>query len=121
MPLSWLWPHLRVGAGAAHTQLKLEDFSSNLDVAERSFGAAVTVGGGLSFRTPTRLFEKHDGSLASLSFALLVEGGYRYAQAAEFELSDHRRGENGLDVPSVSLGDLARSGPYLRAAVVLRM
>jgi hypothetical protein len=115
---SWLWPHVRAGVGFATTQLTVKDRVANVDFDDRATGAAGSFGGGFTLRTPTRAMETRRGKLASLSFGVMVEGGYTVAQDAELKLEP----AHGGDVRRVSSAALKfeRSAAYLRILFVTR-
>lgn len=119
-PTSWLWPHLRLGVGTAHTRLSLQEAESNLDYTGHDWGLAAVLGAGISLRTPTRLFETRGGKLSSLSVGVRFEGGYRYAQAADLTVEDTAE-DGDIAVAPVQLGSLDRSGAYVRIQAVLRL
>ena len=78
------------------------------------------MGAGFLLRTPTRLFENAQGALASLSVGLLVEGGYTLVGPAKLALVPTDTPLQAIDLQEPALGELNRSGPYVRASVVLR-
>lgn len=113
----WLWPHLRAAVGVVVTRFRLEDLDS-FDFEDRDAHVASTLGAGFTLRTPSRLFETHRGRLSSFSIGLTLEAGYTYAKAASLEATPTADSE--LARATFSLGELERSGAYLRALVALR-
>jgi hypothetical protein len=112
----WLFPYLRAGVGAQLTRIDLDD--DVFRAHDRSAGATGSIGAGFTLQTPRRLFETHGGRLASLSFGLLLEGGYAFASAADYKLKIKSSGD--LPVARIPLGKLDLGGPYLRILGVLR-
>ncbi len=115
---AWMQPHLRLNAGVTiwETQLRVQGTEfANDGVAP--FGSATA---GLLVRTPTRMFENSRGRLASLGFGVLLEGGY--GVEAPWTMDVERPGPDGNDIELAesSLGDLGRSGPFVRASLVGR-
>jgi hypothetical protein len=115
---NWLAPHLRAGVGMVTSRLQLEDASAALRLEDREHGALGVLGGGLTLRTPSRLFESRAGRLSSLSLGLLFEGGYLIAAAASYQ----GKPQGGSEVPqqTLSLGSLDQAGGYLRLLGVVR-
>ncbi|MDB4940725.1 MAG: hypothetical protein JWP97_259 [Labilithrix sp.] len=114
----WLWPHVRAAVGGVTSHFKQRDTLARLDYDDRSSSAIGTFGAGFTLRTPARLFETHRGWLASLSFGLLVEGGYTVAKPADFHLKPTQSGD--LARSTFAVGSVDRSAPYLRLMGVLR-
>jgi hypothetical protein len=77
-------------------------------------------GAGLTLRTPTRVFEDRGGRMASLSVGLMVEGGYALRAPLELNLDGPGPGDGDIALSEGSLGELSRSGPYVRTSIVLR-
>jgi hypothetical protein len=117
--IPWLWPHVRGGLGAIWTRVNLHGGGDSGAISDRDVALASSVGGGFSLRTPTRAFETRRGRLASLSFSLLIEGGYTFAKAASFSGTPHGGSADIARAP-VQLGSLARDAPYLRMLGVAR-
>jgi hypothetical protein len=115
---TWLFPQLRAGLGAQLSRADLHDFGGDFRAHDRSAGAAGSLGGGVLFQTPRRLFETHGGRLSSLVIGLLVEGGYAFTGAADYQLKV--KAESDLGSARIALGKLGLSGPYLRLAGVVR-
>ena len=82
------------------------------------FGSA---GLGLTLRTPTRTFEDRRGNLASLSFGLMIEGGYTLSAPLDFKLDGPGPRKSDITLSEADLGELDRSGPYVRVSLVGRM
>jgi hypothetical protein len=118
LKLNWLAPHLRAGAGLFASRLQLQDSSTDLELEDREQGAIGVFGGGLTLRTPSRLFESHGGHLSSLSFGVLVEGGYVAAGAASYQ--GKPTGDSELPKETLALGSLDQGGGYLRVLGVVR-
>jgi hypothetical protein len=115
---NWLAPHVRAGAGLFATRLQLQDPSADLELEDREQGALGVLGGGLTLRTPSRLFESHAGYLSSLSFGVLVEGGYILAGSATYQGKPDADGD--LPQQSLALGSLDQGGGYVRVLGVVR-
>jgi hypothetical protein len=115
---SWLAPHLRVGAGVQTSRLWLDDESADVHLQDRENSGVGTLGAGLTLRTPSRLFETYAGRLSSLSFGVLLEGGYVLAKAASFRARPRDEGE--VPQRGVALGSLAQAGGFLRVLGVVR-
>lgn len=115
---NWLAPHLRVAAGMVTSRLQLEDASAALLLEDREHGGLGVLGGGLTLRTPSRLFESRAGRLSSLSLGLLVEGGYIIAPAASYQ--GKPKGDSEVAQETLSLGSLDQAGGYLRLLGVVR-
>ncbi len=115
---TWLFPQLRAGVGAQLARAKLRDESAQFRAEDRTASAAGSIGAGLLFQTPRRLFETYNGHLASLAIGLLVEGGYAFASDAEFKLKV--KSESDLPNLPIALGKLSLGGPYLRIMGVVR-
>jgi hypothetical protein len=115
---NWLAPHLRAGVGLLTSRLRLEDESAALRLEDREHGALGVLGGGLTLRTPSRLFESRAGHLSSLSFGLLFEGGYIIAAAASYQ--GKPKSESDVPQQTLSLGSLDQAGGYLRLLGVVR-
>jgi hypothetical protein len=115
---NWLAPHLRAGVGMLTSRLRLEDESAALRLEDREHGALGVLGGGLTLRTPSRLFESRAGHLSSLSFGLLFEGGYIIAAAASYQ--GKPKSESDVPQQTLSLGSLDQAGGYLRLLGVVR-
>lgn len=113
---TWLFPHLRAGVGAQLTRIDLDD--DVFRAHDRTAGATGSVGAGFTLQTPRRLFETHGGRISSLSFGVLLEGGYAFASAADYQLKIKSRGD--LPVARIPLGKLDLGGPYLRILGVVR-
>jgi len=115
---SWLQPHVRAAVGVAITRFESADQRAQVDYEDRATGVASTFGAGFTLRTPTRLFETHNGRLSSLSVGVLVEGGYTLGSAAKLAAKPTESGE--LTRSTFPLGKLDRTAPYLRIMGVLR-
>jgi len=115
---NWLAPHLRAGVGVLSSRLQLRDESADLRLEDREHGALGVLGGGLTLRTPSRLFESRGGHLSSLSFGVLVEGGYIIAAAASYQGKPKR--ESDIPQETLSLGSLDQAGGYVRLLGVVR-
>jgi hypothetical protein len=116
---SVLVPHLRASLGAEWTRAKLQDAGQGGAIEDRDVALASSFGVGLTLKTPSRAFEGHNGRAASLSFGVLVEGGYTLAKAASFA-GTPSGGSDDVERSSVRLGSLPRSAPYLRILGVVR-
>jgi len=114
----WLHPHLRVAVGGVITNFSRTDSAAGVKYEDTAGGVASTFGAGFTLRTPPRLFETRKGHLASLSFGVLVEGGYALNQDAELEAKPTQASE--IERATFSFGSLERSAAYLRIAGVVR-
>ena len=114
----WLDPQLRIAAGGSRLTFELETTNAGTfdDSALSPLGA---VGVGLVFHTPPRVLENRHGNFATLSFGLLVEGGYAVRSAVEPELKSSTE-SNAIPLTRASLGELGLSGPYLRSSLLAR-
>ncbi len=127
---SWLQPYARVAAGAAvvGVEFYVRDPGSEADdehFEDQGLSPVGSLALGLMVRTPSRAFENSKGEFASLSLGLMVEGGYAATSAMSFALKpadDDSRDDNGNEVESRSaeLGELSRSGGYVRTSLVVR-
>jgi hypothetical protein len=115
---SWLFPHVRASFGVVTSKLELDSDQHDISLTVHDTNWLATFGGGATLRTPARLFESRRGKLASLSFGIILEGGYVLAPAADF----HQRGSHGEGIARapLSLGLLDRKAPYLRIGMVTR-
>ncbi len=116
---SWLWPHARASVGAAFTRLKVEELGLGADIEANDRALASSFGGGLTLKTPTRAFESRTGRFASLSFGILVEGGYTLASEGKFS-GVSSGGTSDVTRSRVRLGSIDRNAPYLRILAVTR-
>ena len=115
--LPWLVPHARIAGGVVTTVLELENGSSRT-LEHRDNGYMFTLGGGLTLRTPARLFESSRGHMASLGFGVAADAGYTFAPAAEFRQKSET--VHGVTRAPLSLGSLDRKAPYVRLLFVVR-
>jgi hypothetical protein len=116
--LSWLQPHVRLQGGATiwNTQIDL----GRTEVDNDGVAPFGRITAGLLLRTPTRLFENSRGHLASMSFGLLLEGGFALEAPWQMELDVKGPGEDDIPIAEASLGELSRSGPFVQGSVVGR-
>lgn len=115
---SWLWPHLRAGAGVALTRVDVRDREGGISLDDRAPGAAGSFGAGVTLRTPTRALETHGGKLASLSIGVMFEGGYTLAQDAELTPQPKHGGDVRRASPTSFQSE--RSAAFLRVLGVAR-
>jgi hypothetical protein len=88
---------------------------------DSGFAPFGSLGLGFTLRTPTRMFETHRGQLASLSLGLMVEAGYTLSAPLALSLHDDDAEDDGdIALTDAELGELQRSGPYLRFSLVTR-
>ena len=130
VPLDVLQPHARLAAGAAFLDADLrengvryEDGSTGLfdgDLFDSLVSPFVSLGLGATLRTPTRLFEDSQGHLASLSAGFMLEGGYTLAAPVDVALDGPGPNDQGIALREPGLGQLKRSGPYVRGSLVMR-
>lgn len=123
-------PHARLAAGAAFLDADLrengvryEDGSSGLfdgELFDSLVSPFASLGLGATLRTPTRLFEDGQGRLASLSAGIMLEAGYTLAAPVNVALDGPGPGDQGIALREPGLGQLKRSGPYLRGSLVMR-
>ncbi len=108
--IPWVAPHVRLWGGLADQTVEVQ-FRNQTDAlyTQRNLLPFGALGAGFSVSSPARY-------VAGLS--LLAEGGYRLMSDVDlqpkWESSDNRITRTGP-----SLGDLSRSGPYLRVALAL--
>jgi len=124
--LDWMQPHLRLAGGAAIIDAQLQAAGNTFHdgaggVFEDMISPYGSAGLGFLLRTPTRLFENRRGRYASLSFGLMVEGGYTLAAPVDVALEGPKPGARGIPVAEPELGELERSGPYIRVSLVGRL
>jgi hypothetical protein len=114
----WLQPHARLSLGAQliETEMSLNGTSYEND-AEVPYGS---LGAGITLRTPDRTFESRHNALASLSFGLMIEGGYTLAAPVEMSIDGPGPEDREIALIEPGLADLDRSGPYLRFSLVTR-
>ena len=111
-------PHLRLAGHLAYLEADL-DFHGEERFSDNGFTGGGSLGAGFMVRTPTRLFENRRGEFASLSFGVLLEGGYMLASPVSFELVEDQP-EGRVEVRYPPLGELALSGPYFRSSLLVR-
>jgi hypothetical protein len=125
VPLDWLQPHLRVAGGAAIIDARVVARDTFHDgaggVFEDMISPFASAGLGFMLRTPTRMFENRRGRFASLSFGLMIEGGYTLAAPVDVEVSGPEPSSRGIPIAEPALGELERSGPYIRVSLVGRL
>jgi hypothetical protein len=114
----WLQPHARLSLGAQliETEMSLNGTSYEND-GEVPYGS---LGAGITLRTPDRTFESRHNALASLSFGLMIEGGYTLAAPVEMSIDGPGPEDREIALIEPALADLDRSGPYLRFSLVTR-
>jgi hypothetical protein len=111
-------PHARLAAGVARTEFTLRtEGDGTFETADWLPFAALGVGATVT--TPDRLFQARSGKFQSLSLGLTLEGGYSVSPALTATLDDGAEGRLPIEQPK--LGELSRSGPYLRLALVARL
>jgi hypothetical protein len=116
--LPWLQPQARLALGASAVHMELTSFAEPTDRAN-ALSPMGSLGAGVFLRTPTRLFENARGELASLSFGVLVEGGYALRGPVDFSLTQ-QHGARQIPVSAAKLGELGLSGAYIRTSLVVR-
>lgn len=114
----WLFPYLRGGIGLNAASVRLVDDAGGFNAEDRATSISGALGGGFNLRTPARAMETRRGHLSSLSFGLLIEGGYLLTPAAAFKLEPKR--DSDIAQERIDLGKIARSGAYLRILAVAR-
>jgi len=117
----WMFPHLKLAGGALFGTLEfqLNDPVPRQTTSEDTTSPLGTIGAGVSFQTPTRMFESSDGAFASLSLGLLIEAGYTIASSMSMTLKTDRD-EDPIENRTAALGELDLSGPYIRTSVLVR-
>ena len=125
-----LQPHARLAAGAAFLDAELrddgvtyEDGSTGIldgELFNSLVSPFASLGLGVTLRTPTRQFEDAKGNLASLSAGFMLEGGYTLAAPVDVALDGPGPGDQGIALREPGLGELKRSGPYVRGSLVMR-
>jgi hypothetical protein len=125
VPIDWLQPHLRLAGGAAIIDAQLVARDTFHDGAGGVFEDMISpygsAGLGFTLRTATRTFEDRRGRLASLSFGLMFEGGYTLATPVDVKLEGPKPSTRNIPVAEPELGELERSGPYIRVSLVGRL
>lgn len=118
---SWMHPHIRLAGGALFETIeyRLRDQGPYKTKSENEVSGLGTLGAGVTFRTPTSMFESDDGAFASLSLGLLIEAGYTVASSMSMTL-DNKHGEDPIETRTAELGELDLSGPYIRTSVLVR-
>jgi hypothetical protein len=112
-------PHVRIAAGAARTHFTLH-FDTDGTFENAEWLPFVTLGAGASVTTPDRFFQTQSGKFSSFALGLTVEGGYWASSPLTVGLErEDARARLPLEQPS--LGDLSRSGPYVRIALLARL
>ncbi len=103
--------HSRMVLGAERRTLNLiANYDDPEDVEQKRWGMTASLGAGATLQLPPR------GAVAP---GLLVEGGYCLATTQELRL-ENETNDDAIPVEGASLGELGRSGPYLRLAAFLR-
>jgi hypothetical protein len=115
--LPWLVPHARIAGGVVTSVVELDSGYSRA-IEDRDTSYTFTLGGGLTLRTPARLFESSRGRMASLGFGVAVDAGYTFASAAQF--GEKREQVHGVTRAPLSLGTLERKAPYVRLLFLVR-
>jgi hypothetical protein len=123
---SFLEPHARLAGGLSFVDLLMR---TNDGVRFEDDGGApfhsvlspfVSVGAGFTLKTMDRMLETRSGRLSTAALGLAVEGGYTLATPVDFALLEPDAGGR-IDLRASELGDVERSGPYLRVALVGRL
>jgi hypothetical protein len=111
-------PHARLAAGVARTDFTLH---TQLDgtFETQDWLPFASLGVGATVTTPDRLFQARSGKFQSLSLGLTLEGGYWASPALSATLAGGSEGRLPIEQPT--LGELSRSGPYVRVALVARL
>jgi len=117
----WMLPHIKLGCGALFGTLELElkDQKPVQTESEDTISPLGTIGAGVTFQTPKRMFESSDGTFASLSLGLLIEAGYTIASSMSLTLKTDRD-KDPIENRTAELGELDLSGPYIRTSVLVR-
>jgi hypothetical protein len=120
VPLGMLQPYARLAGGAARVDMELHAAAPAQSFADDAVSPFGSLGLGVLVRTPTRMFENRRGNYASLSFGLMLEGGYTLAAPVELQLDGRGPGERDIALIEADLGELSRSGPYARVSWIAR-
>lgn len=118
VPVAWLQPHVRLSGGAERVIVKL-DFAGERFRDEGTLPFA-SLGAGITLRSPTRMFESRRGTFAALSFGLMIEGGYALVSPLQVTLDGEGPAERDIALEESELGELERSGPFMRVSLVAR-
>ncbi len=109
--LSWLGGHLRAQLGASATTIRFLD-SQGTQFEDSAWAPFAGLGAGVDVEKSIS---------RKISLGLIVEGGYIADVAPEYELNPERDVEDdAIPIREASLGELSRSGPYLRFVGVAR-
>jgi hypothetical protein len=108
-------PHVRLSGGLSRTIVTVQTSGGDPNFEDASWLPHVALGGGATVTTPDGFFRR--GS--SFAVGLTIEGGYRLGSPMEVALSVPDA-EDRIPIEQASLGDLSRSGPYVRVSGVVR-
>jgi hypothetical protein len=118
-----LEPHARLASGVAFVNSEIRaadgtEFEEDSDVLGLGGEVSpfVSLGAGFSLKTPDHLFKNQRGSGPSLVIAAQFEGGYVLAAPVDLALREVDR-DGRVALREAALGELVRSGPYLRVAL----
>jgi hypothetical protein len=117
--LPWLLPQLRIAGGASLFEMEIDVESDGVFV-DRAVSPFGSLGAGVLLQTPPGTFTNREGNFGSLSFGMLVEGGYGIRRPIRFELKSKSESVQPIEVIGAELGELKLSGPYLRISLVTR-
>jgi hypothetical protein len=123
---SFFEPHARLAGGLSFVDLsmKTDDGVRFEDDGGAPFHSVLSpfasVGAGFTLKTMDRMLETRSGRLSTAALGLAVEGGYTLASPVDFALLERDAGGR-IDLEASDLGDVERSGPYVRVALVVRL
>lgn len=115
--LRWLQPHVRLAGGATRIDATFETDGARFE--DGTWAAFGSLGGGFHLQTPPGALAPPTGFLRALTFGVAIEAGYVLAQDVAFDLQPEAS-EDDIPIRGVPLGELKRSGPYLRFSVYTR-
>lgn len=115
--LRWLQPHVRLAGGATRIDATFETDGARFE--DGTWAAFGSLGGGFHLQTPPGALAPPTGLLRALTFGVAIEAGYVLAQDVAFDLQPEAS-EDDIPIRGVPLGELKRSGPYLRFSVYTR-
>lgn len=119
----WFLPHLRGFGGISFVETRLEttDRTAKAETASPRFGG----GAGVTFITPRGTLKGNAFSL--MQFGVVAEGGFAFASPLDLDTGEvaaapdpSEGGGRRAALRGVPLGELERSGPFLRVAGLVR-
>jgi hypothetical protein len=117
--IGWIEPGLRLGGGASISSIALRAASTSDRYEQDDISPFFLAGAALLLRTPDSFFSRRKGGVASFAAGVLAEGGYLLSPS--LDVAPEPTSDPGRIPSSVAaLGELGRSGPYLRISAFLR-